>query len=176
MNPLWQNIFSSRAHEQSLAYFLGTVPAFNKLEKRDLDFLENIVHIRNYHAEEMVFNQGDIGSGMYVIRSGKIQIYSHDENNRKTDHAILEPEDFFGEVALTASRPRCASAQALEPTVLVGLYRSDVEEAMRRHPATTAKILFGLNRVICDRLLQCNLHLQELKSKMAGTQETSANE
>lgn len=176
MNPLWQNIFSSRAHEQSLAYFLGTVPAFNKLEKRELDFLENIVHIRNYQMEEMVFSQGDIGSGMYVIRSGKIQIYSHDENTRKTDHVILEPGDFFGEVALTASRPRCASAQAIEPTVLAGLFRSDVEEAMRRHPATTAKILYGLNRVICDRLLQCNLHLQELKKQITVLQETSTNE
>ncbi len=95
MNPLWQNIFRSRTDEQSLAYFLGTLPAFNKLEQRDLDFLENIVHIRNYQAEEMVFSQGDIGSGMYVIRTGQIRIFNQDEHNIKTELALLEPGEFL---------------------------------------------------------------------------------
>jgi CRP-like cAMP-binding protein len=176
VNPLWQNIFRTRTNEQSLAYFLGTVPAFSKLEKRDLDFLENIVHIRNYQADEMVFSQGDIGSGMYIIRSGQVQVYSHDDQDRKTDHALLEPGDFFGEVALTASRPRCASAKATAPTVLIGLFRSDIEEAMRRHPASTAKIMFGLNRVISDRLLQCSLQLQELKRKWINVRESKNDE
>ncbi len=72
---------------------------------------------------------------------------------------------------MTASRPRCASAQATEPTVLIGLFRSDVEEAMRRHPAITARILFGLNRVISDRLLQCSLQLQELNKRLQTAQE-----
>lgn len=169
MNPLWQNIFRTRPSEQSLAYFLGTVPAFNKLEKRDLDFLENIVHIRNYQTDETIFAQGDIGSGMYIIRSGKVQIFSHDKLDRSQDHALLETGDFFGEIALTASRPRCASAKALEPSVLIGLFRSDVEEAIRRHPGAAANIMFGLNRVISDRLLQCNLQLQALSSNRDQT-------
>jgi len=175
LNPLWQNIFRRHTYNQSLAYFLGTVPAFNKLEKKELIFLEKIVHIRNYQADENIFSLGDIGSGMYIIRKGKVQIYNLDDQDRQIEHAVLEVGDFFGEVALTASRPRCASACALEPTVLAGLFRSDVEETMRRQPAITAKLLFGLNRVISDRLLQCNVLLQELKCQMAAP-ETPDNE
>ncbi len=163
MNPFWNNIFRSRGYEQTLAYFLSTVPVFKRLNKRELTFLENIVHIRNYQTDEIVFSVGDIGSGMYAIRSGQIQIYTHDEQGRETEQAILEPGDFFGEVALTASRPRCASARATESTVLIGLFRSDILEASRRHPAPFAKIMLGLNRVISDRLLQCNIQLEELK-------------
>ncbi len=139
---------------------------FKKLDKRELAFLENIVHVRNYMADESIFSEGDIGSGMYFIRSGQVEIYRRDEQGRETEEAILNSGDFFGEVALTASRPRCASARTTEPTVLVGLFRSDVLEAVRRHPAPTAKIMLGLNRVISDRLLQCAVQLTELKKQL----------
>ena len=98
MNPLWQNLFRSRGYEQTLAYFLSTVPAFNKLDKRELAFLENIVHVRSYQPDEMVFSQNDIGSGMYIIRSGKVLIYTLDEQGREREQALLETGDFFASV------------------------------------------------------------------------------
>ncbi|MDX2479396.1 MAG: cyclic nucleotide-binding domain-containing protein [Desulfuromusa sp.] len=176
MNPFWHNIFRINRDEQTLAYFLGTLPAFKELDKSELSFLENIVHLRNYHADEMVFSKGDIGSGMYAIRSGQVQIYSRDEQGRETEQANLKAGDFFGEVALTASRPRCASARSTEPTVLIGLFRSDMLEAVRRHPVPAAKILVGLNRVVSDRLLQCSIQLDQLKKQLAILPEQKDNE
>ncbi|MEA3363553.1 MAG: cyclic nucleotide-binding domain-containing protein [Thermodesulfobacteriota bacterium] len=176
MNPFWSNIFQSSGYEQTLEYFLSTMPMFKKLDKRELAFLANIVHTRNYEADEIVFSEGDIGSGMYSIRSGQIQIFNRSEHGEETEQAILETGDFFGEIALTASRPRCASARSTEPTVLVGLFRSDMLEAVRRHPAPSAKIMLGLNRVISDRLLQCSLQLEELKKQLGDDrkQQTDA--
>ena len=176
MNPFWDNIFRSSGYEQTLTYFLGNMPMFKKLEKRELAFLENIVHVRNYETDEVIFSEGDIGSGMYSIRSGQVQIYKHDEQGKETEHAILETGDFFGEVALTASRPRCASARTTEPTILIGLFRSDMLEAVRRHPAPAAKIMLGLNRVISDRLLQCSVQLEELKKKLIDSQKKQTDE
>ncbi len=170
MNPFWSNIFRGYGYEETLAYFLGTVPIFSKLKKRELSFLETIVHVRNYKADEIVFEEGDIGSGMYAIRSGQVQIYTRDEYGRETEQATLEPGDFFGEVALTASRPRIASARTTETTVLVGLFRSDMLEAVRKHPAISAKILLGLTRVISDRLHQTHLLLNEVKRQQAGSE------
>jgi CRP-like cAMP-binding protein len=165
VNPFWNNIFRGRGHEDSLAYFLGTVPIFSKLNKQDLSFLETIVHERRYQADEVVFADGDIGSGMYAIRSGQVRIYTKDVHGNEIDQALLEAGDFFGEVALTASRPRIASACTTEPTVLVGLFRADMLEAVRKHPSISAKILLGLTRVISDRLHQSNLQLLALQQQ-----------
>ena len=139
-------------------------------------FLENIVHVRSYQPDEMVFSQNDIGSGMYIIRSGKVLIYTLDEQGREREQALLETGDFFGEIALTASRPRCASARTTESSVLVGLFRSDMLEAIRRHPVPSAKIMLGLNRVISDRLLQCSLELDKLKKQLAASREPQIDE
>lgn len=168
MNPFWSNIFRDNSYEQTLAYFLSNMPMFKDLSKRELAFLEHIVHVRNYEINETIFNEGDIGSGMYTIRTGQVQIYKLDEHGQEIDQAILDPGDFFGEIALTASRPRCASARATETTVLIGLFRTDLLEAIRRSPAPSAKIMLGLNRVISDRLLQCSLQLEELKKQLAN--------
>ncbi len=175
MNPFWSNIFRSSGDEQTLAYFLSTMPMFKELDKRELAFLENVVHVRKYGVDEIIFSEGDIGSGMYTIRSGQVQIYNFDDNGQEIEQAILEPGDFFGEIALTASRPRCASARATETTVLVGLFRTDMLEAVRRHPAPSAKIMLGLNRVVSDRLLQCSLQLEELKKQLADSQKQHAD-
>lgn len=170
-NPFWQNIFRNQAGKLTLAYFLSQVPIFSKLNQRELKFLEKLVHIRHFEADEMVFSAGDIGSGMYIIRSGQVQIFSVDSNGKEHDQAILEPGDFFGEVALTATRPRTAGARATTASSLVGLFRSDILEATIRHPAPTAKILFGLNRVLAERLHQCSQQLELLQPAVKDSQE-----
>lgn len=161
MNPFWSNIFRKSGYENTLAYFLGTIPIFEELKKKDLRFLESMVHIRNYQQDETVFHEGDIGSGMYCVRSGQVSIYVLDENGNKVEQALLGPGDFFGEVALTAQKPRIATACTLEPTVLVGLFRADMLEAVNKYPATASKILLGLTRCISDRLQYASLKLQQ---------------
>lgn len=161
MNPFWQNIFRNQGHKQTLSYFLSQVPMFNKLTERELALLEKLVHLRSFEPDETVFSAGDIGSGMYIVRSGQVQIFNPSTDGTEKELALLEPGDFFGEVALTASRPRSAFARATTATILVGLFRSDIQESVKRHPAAMAKILFGLNRVLGDRLLQCSLLLQQ---------------
>lgn len=176
MKPLWQNIFRSNDDDQSLSAFLTRCPAFDKLERRDVKILEKFIHIRNYHDEEMIFNEGDIGSGMYLIRTGQVEVYCLDERDRKSDLTVLEEGDFFGEIALTGSRPRSASARATKPTVLAGLFRSDIDEVIERYPATAARILFGINRVTCDRLLQTNIELQKLGRQLEVLKEQFSHE
>ena len=160
MNPFWSNIFRTSGYEDSIAYFLSNIPIFDALKKRDLKFLESMVHVRNYQADETVFHEGDIGSGMYCIRSGQVQIFIHNEAGREVEQALLGPGDFFGEVALTEQRPRIASARALEPTVLIGLFRADMLDAVNKYPATASRILLGLTRCISDRLQYASLQLQ----------------
>ncbi len=176
INPVWHNIFRRRGSEDSLRYFLSTLPFFVKLDRRDLKCLESLVHIRTYQADEAIFGQGDLGTGMYIIRTGKVQIFTNDDLDHEHSLALLEQGDFFGEIALTASRARSASAKALEPTVLVGLFRSDMIAAVKQHPQSMARILLGLNRIIGDRLLHCNQQLEETRKQLNRALESARHD
>ncbi|AMV71336.1 hypothetical protein JCM30471_31730 [Desulfuromonas carbonis] len=167
MNPLWSNIFRKTPAEESLGGFLSTVPVFAGLAGRDLGFLENLVHLRRYHPGETVFSAGDPGSGMYVIRSGRVQIFLHHDDGREEELAQLGSGDFFGETTLTAPAVRSASVRVLEHTELIGLFRADLLEAAQKHPAIANRILFGLTRVVSERLQAAGQEISRLRLLLA---------
>lgn len=165
MDPLWNNIFRKKHDEESLAYFLKNLAIFSELSPRALSSLEKLVHIRNYKAHEIIFEEGDPGSGMYMIRSGSVQIFALDQHAAEDELARLTPGDFFGETTLTAPAPRSASARTMEATELVGLFRADILELAERKPAVSSSILLGLTRVVSERLQAASLEIRRLRNQ-----------
>jgi CRP/FNR family cyclic AMP-dependent transcriptional regulator len=164
VNPLWGNIFRRKAEEESLAGFLGTVQVFSELKGRELNFLETLVHVRRYSPQETVFEEGDPGSGIYVIRTGRVRIFSRNPEGPDEDLAILGPGDFFGETTLSAPTTRSASARAVETSELIGLFRADLLETIQKHPAIASKLLMGLTRVVSERLQAAAQEIRLLKN------------
>ncbi|BCR06032.1 hypothetical protein DESUT3_31010 [Desulfuromonas versatilis] len=175
MNPIWSNIFRKKPDEDSLAFFLGTVPVFAELGKRELVFLESLVHIRRYAPKEVVFEEGDPGSGMYVIRSGRVGIYARGPQGTEDELAVLGPGDFFGETTLTAPATRTAIARTLDTTELVGLFRADLLETAQKHPNIANAILLGLTRVVSERLQAAGQEIHRLKSQLGGLPQPAAD-
>ena len=165
MNPLWSNIFHKKLEEESIAYFLGSVPIFSDLGKRSRIHLESLVHLRTYRANEVIFEAGDPGSGMYIIRSGLVQIFNRTAKDGELEVTRLAQRDFFGETTLAAPSKRTASARALEPTVLIGLFRADLMELAKKNPAVTYKIMLSLSKVISERLHFADQKLAELRQQ-----------
>ncbi|MCD6526287.1 MAG: cyclic nucleotide-binding domain-containing protein [Desulfuromonas sp.] len=163
MNTLWNNIFRSKLDEETLGGFLAKVPVFTELEKRDLGYLENLIHVRNYRPQETVFEQGDPGSGMYIIRSGRVVIFTRDDHDREEELAILAPGDFFGETTLASPAPRTVSARTAENTELLGLFRSDLLATATKHPDIATRILLGLTKMISERLQAATLEIRRLQ-------------
>jgi CRP/FNR family cyclic AMP-dependent transcriptional regulator len=165
VNPLWNNIFHKKLEEESIAYFLGSVSIFSDLGKRGRLQLESLMHLRTYKADEIIFETGDPGSGMYVIRSGAVQIFNRSAKNGDIELARLGQKGFFGETTLAAPSKRTASARALEPTVLIGLFRADINELAKRNPSIAYKILLSLSRVVSERLHFADRSLTNLRQQ-----------
>ncbi len=164
MNPLWSNIFRKKTEEDSLAFFLRNLAIFNDLGRRELNFIEALVHPRHYAEAETVFEEGDPGTGMYAIRSGRVAIFVRRPDGQKEQLALLGPGDFFGESTLMAPTRRTASARTLENTELIGLFRADLLEATQKHPAVTNTILINLARTLSERLQAAEIELRLLRT------------
>ena len=167
MDPLWNNIFRKKHDEDSLAYFLNSLPMFAELNGRELNLLEKMVHVRNYRASEIVFEEGDPGTGMYMIRSGGVRIFAKGQQDAEEELTVLGPGDFFGETTLTAPAPRSASARTTEKAELVGLFRADLLEMVERQPTLTSRILIGLTRIVSERLQTASLEIRHLNRRLS---------
>jgi len=166
LNPVWDNIFRKKGEEESIARFLGSVPVFAELREKDISFLESLVHLRRYAPQETVFEEGDPGSGMYIIRAGRVAIFSRGSDRREEELATLGCGDFFGETTLTAPAPRSASARTLEGTELVGLFRADLLELAQKHPSVANRILLSLTRIVSERLQAAAHEIRRLNAAL----------
>jgi len=163
VNPIWSNIFHKTPEKDSLAYYLGQLPMFSELTPREINFLENLVHVRSYRSNEIIFEESDPGSGMYMVRTGSVVIFSRTQQGKEHELANLGPGDFFGETTLTSPAIRSASARTKEATELVGLFRSDLLEATEENPQASCSLLLGLTRVMSERLQAAGLEIRRLQ-------------
>jgi CRP-like cAMP-binding protein len=161
-NGIWGNIFTHSRKQESLAEILQNVPLFQGLVPKELRILEKFVHIRTYEADEPVFIQNAPGAGMYVIRSGRVDIFLDRDPENPIILAELEPGDFFGEMALLGDTARSATAVAREQSQLIGVFHPDLEEIIDLHPAMGAKISIGLAKTLSCRLRYTTAQLRDV--------------
>ena len=129
---------------------------FENLLDKELSEVVRLTHERNYKIGEYIFKKLAPAEGMYVILDGLVDIIDPDTN---TNFASLETGDFFGELALLDDEPRSASATAMQPSRLIGFFRTDLLTLMKRDPELGNKILLNLSRVLGERLRKTNEEL-----------------
>jgi CRP-like cAMP-binding protein len=159
---IWGNIFRFSKRQESLADVLHNVPVFRDLTPKELRILEGLVHIRTYEAGEPVFLESEPGAGMYVIRSGRVDIKLKYRSEQPLLLAELQAGDFFGEMALLGDSTRSATAIARESSDLIGFFHPDLEELIELRPAIGAKIALGLAHTLAERLRFTNTQLREV--------------
>jgi CRP-like cAMP-binding protein len=109
-----------------------------------------MLHERAYLAGEVIFDEGDQGNALYIIRSGRVLIC----RQGRPENAIAElgPGSFFGELALLESAPRNAQARALEPCRLAVFFGSDFLSLLDTEAKLSNKILYRFARLLGQRL------------------------
>ncbi|MCK5688341.1 cyclic nucleotide-binding domain-containing protein, partial [Myxococcota bacterium] len=110
-----------------------------------------------YPAGVMLFEEGDPGSRMYVIRKGSVRIFRKG-NDSELLLAILETGEFFGEMALLENLPRSACAETVEECELIEVDSQTFENMIRNNSEITLRIMQRL----AGRVRELDLRLQNL--------------
>src|SRR5262249_39597455 len=141
---------------------LHNIPLFQELSPKELRILERAVHIRTYEPNEPVFVETEPGAGMYVIKSGRIEVVLKYKSESVMVLSELGTGDFFGDMALLGYTSRSATALARERSELIGFFHPDLLELINLHPDMGAKISLGLARTLAERLRYTNAQLRDI--------------
>ena len=123
------------------AQSLARVPLFKRLEPQELERLAEEVDQVNYQAGETIFNEHDLGDGLYVVESGTVRIWVIDEDVNEVTLAELKPGDFFGELAVLDRGERSSSATALSDTHLHKLSSDAFQQFLIAHPDAAVDVI-----------------------------------
>ena len=136
--------------------FLRNVPLFAELDDHTLREISNAAVEQKWEAGQEIVRQGDTGVGMFVIRSGRVDIVQERDGKQERIREI-GPGGFFGDMALLDEFPRSATVRALEPTTCLGLTRWHFRGILESHPQIALKLLPTLTK----RLRAAEAHSHE---------------
>jgi serine/threonine-protein kinase len=98
---------------------------------------------------EHVIREGERGDEVYIVASGRVQVYRTIDGVR-VDLREMGPGEVFGEMAILTSSPRTASVVALEACVL----RVLTGEILDREVHGLKPWMAALTRTLAHRLLE----------------------
>jgi CRP-like cAMP-binding protein len=122
---------------------LHRIPLFERLGKTELSRVAQLADEVDVPADRVLMRQGDLGSQMFVVASGRVRIERDGENL-----AELGPGDWFGEMALVSEGNRSATATAVEPSRLFVLAHREFHSLMDENPGVRSAVF----ECVADRL------------------------
>jgi aspartate ammonia-lyase len=135
-------------------HFLKDVELFKELEQDELSKLCDFVEKESYLKGEVLFNQNTPRQKLFVIYSGKIDLYKFPSFGSEKLITSFRKMDFLSEGALMDDYPHSTTAKAAEDSQVLVISRANFEMLMEKDSHLVVKILSRVSRVIARRMRQ----------------------
>jgi hypothetical protein len=115
-----------------------------------------------------VFREGDVGTEMYIIETGTVDILRESRGGEPL--ATLEAGDFFGEMAVLEDQPRFATAIARTPVRLLRIDRAAFGDVLSQNVEIAIRIMRKLTarlRRAEQRAAEAHGALEDLRKRLA---------
>jgi CRP/FNR family transcriptional regulator, cyclic AMP receptor protein len=136
--------------------YLANIKMFELLNEDDRVALAKVVDELNVPAGHTLFQAGDPGDSLFIVREGEIELFIKDTAGQKIVLTTAEPGDMFGELAMLDSGPRTATALAINESGVLVLDRDDLVLLFQRKPEAALHMLAALSGLTrkADELLR----------------------
>jgi CRP/FNR family cyclic AMP-dependent transcriptional regulator len=157
---------SSNTHLSDEARHLASVPLFQQLNEHDLEELAKEVDQVFFKTDEAIFHAYDQGDALYLVESGAVRIWVHDDDVQPVTLSGLKPGDFFGELSVLDKGERSANATAMTDSTLHRLHRDDFHQFMLKHPHVAVDLICEIGA----RLRQTNMLVSQRVTRNVNTE------
>ena len=103
--------------------------------------------IKTYAKDELIFTENSPGKEMFIVYSGRVNLYKERQHKRVLLTAVA-PGEFFGEMALVDNSARSATAIAAEDTQLIVLDEPKFFYLLRQQPEFALVIMQKLCKTL----------------------------
>jgi len=125
---------------------LAEVSFFQLLDDQERTALAQVLDHVSIPKGQPVFDYGDPGDCLYLIRSGEVEIFVKDDTGQRIVLETGGPGSVFGEISLLDGGPRTASVVATEDLEALKLDRVRLEEFLKRNPHAAMDMLAATGR------------------------------
>ena len=136
--------------------FLANIQMFELLNEGDRVALAAVVDELSVPAGHTLFQAGDPGDSLFIVRTGEIELFIKDTAGQRIVLTTSGAGDMFGELAMLDTGPRTATALALTDSEVLVLDRGDLVLLFQRQPEAALHMLAALSGLTrkADELLR----------------------
>lgn len=161
--------------KESYHEYFKKISVLQSFSDNEIRLFTKFLHRREFAMNETIFRQGDSGYGFYFIFSGSVNIYANQQlqSDELGDLVIrLEKRQYFGEMGLLEEfNRRSASVVAAENTILLGIFKPDLERMLEIYPVLGAKFLRETALIMANRMGQLTREILTLKKKVKDLEQ-----
>jgi CRP/FNR family cyclic AMP-dependent transcriptional regulator len=156
---------------------LLNIPLFAELGIDRIGDLIDQAALRTYRANTVVMEKGDEASALYVLLSGRVKVFSADDNGKEIVLNELGPGDYLGELALIEDSTRSASVMTVTPSRFLVIPKASFQAYLMSRPGVALHLIGALAarvRKLTEEVER--LALRDVYSRLADTLQARAVE
>eukprot|EP01137_Pigoraptor_chileana_P005231 Opistho-2@2825 len=104
------------------------------ISENKLEVLSSLLKYVTIDANRIVFSEGDIGSELYFVLTGRLRATAKGQDGQPVVLAEFTAGQYFGEISMVVNTPRTATITAAERCLLLSLHRKDLQHFLRLFP------------------------------------------
>jgi uncharacterized membrane protein len=138
---------------------IAEVPIFELMDDDERQALAQMMDCREFKAGAVLFEYGDPGGEIFVLRTGDVEVFVENHEGEKIVLAENQRGDVVGELSFLDGGARTATALAREDTQTLSMHRDRLMTFIDRHPHAALDLLTVVGRRLraTDELLRTHV-------------------
>lgn len=120
--------------EQAKKTASSVIPLFAGFSQEEFNAFTKVMNVHPLPAGMPIVEQNDTGKSVYVIASGSVKIFTTLLSGERVDLAALGSGDFFGEISFLTGKPRTATVETTEDSVILEVTEDKLREITVQKP------------------------------------------
>ena len=139
---------------------LKNAQIFSELDDDEIAAVAEICNEMSFKFGQKIFKEGERGNRLFIVADGEIRISREVPGSGEEALTVLKKGACFGEMAVFDRSERSTDAIANVDCTLLSIARADFEMLLDFNRDLAYKILWGVVRLLCERLRITNDNLR----------------
>lgn len=147
---------------------ITSISYFAKLDPVTLEEIRKAATRHKFSAGEIIFNENDQGTGLWIIEKGWIKVVKYSLSGREQVLHYLGPGEALNLIGVFTNKPNPASVITLEPSILHHIPRQVMIDLIDHHPDLAKLVIADLAERVTHLVSMVeDLSLRSVEARLA---------
>jgi tetratricopeptide (TPR) repeat protein len=111
----------------------SVIPLFSDFTQDEFNEFTKRMMIHTMPPGKAIVKEGETGRSVFILTRGSVRV-SAAIQGKKVELAVLQPSDFFGEIAFLTGKPRTATVETTEESDVLEVAEEDLNDMINKSP------------------------------------------